>query len=446
MTGTLLGALTTIMVLFLVVHSFQALLLACAVPELWSHWRLGEDEYFRTLVGSDALPPISVIATVAGGGGDAVRLTEMLLALEYPRHEVVVVHDGSDDGTMERLHEALSLYQVAPAFAVHLRTERVLGYYRSHRHQRLLVVDKTRGGRADAMNAGMNAARYPHALAVGRNIEFEPDALLRLTRPFLLNRDVVAVAGALRPADAPANGWLGGLQRVEYLRTFLHQRLGWNRVASNLLFPGNAAVFKREHIFAVGGFRRDVEVPALDLAIRLHRHLTGLGVNPRMPVLPDRIARTRVPGDTARLRHARQAWQRGLVRALAASVGMTLNPEYGAFGVVALPYFWVAIVLAPVLELVGYVLLLWAILAGAATAGFVAAYLAAVLGYGMLLSVWSVVLEAVSDTSQDGSVARLLACALAESFGYRQRIAWYRATAFLARRPAPDPSLNATHG
>ena len=55
------GALTSIMIVFLVINSFHALLLMLSVPEVWSGWQFGDDEYFRALVGPEALPPISPI-------------------------------------------------------------------------------------------------------------------------------------------------------------------------------------------------------------------------------------------------------------------------------------------------------------------------------------------------------------------------------------------------
>lgn len=439
----LVAVLTTILVVFLVLHSFQALLLAMAVPELWSHWQLGDDEYFLALIGSDALPPVSVVAPAAGAGDAAVPFATMLLALDYPRHEVVLVADSADAATFDAVGTAYDLYAVPPAFSVHLRTAPVRGYFRSRSEPRLLVVDIDGHGRADAMNAGLNAARYPHALVVHHGMQLERDALLRLTRPFLISRNVAAVGGTLRPADGDGPGahWLRGVQRVEYLRAFLFQRLGWNRLASNLLFPGPAVLFKREHVVAVGGFRAESEEPALDLAVRLHRYFTSIGLSPRMPVIPDAAASTAIPDRWSVVRAERQRWQRGLLHALAEAAPLTFDPAYGGFGLLVLPYFWLALVVAPVLELAGYLLLVLAIAAGAVSGAFVVAYLAAVVGYGMLLSVWTVVLGAITDRPSAGPVtlARLLVYAVAESIGFRQRIAWYRATAF--RRSRSHPSL-----
>ncbi|MFI5239088.1 MAG: hypothetical protein ACHQQP_04710, partial [Gemmatimonadales bacterium] len=77
----LTALMMTIMILFLVINSFQAILLMCSVPELWSHWQLADDEYFHALVGSEALPPISVVSVLQAGRAGAVEFAHMLLDL-----------------------------------------------------------------------------------------------------------------------------------------------------------------------------------------------------------------------------------------------------------------------------------------------------------------------------------------------------------------------------
>lgn len=452
--GMLAGVLTAIVIFFLVLQSFQALLMMFAAPELWSHWELEDDAYFLSLLGTDALPPISVVATLHDAAPRAVAFAHMLLDLRYPRHEVVLVNDGSRDDTFGVLQQAFELYAVPPAVMVNLKTAPVRGYYRSRTHPRLLCIDKDHGGPADAMNAGINAARYPHALLAAGNILFERDALLRLTRPFLLDRDVVAVGSMLRPANGatvedgrivpgPVRGWVVGSQMVEYLRNFLFQRLGWNRVASNLLFPGNTTLFKREHVFAVGGFRTDIPAPGLDLTIRIERYLADTGINPRMLVIPDQVAWTTLPVSIREVARVRRRWHRGLFQALRGNPGIAWNPEYGAFGLVALPYAQVALLAAPFVELAGYVVLAVALATGAVTGAFAVAYLAAVLGFGILLSVWTVILYARTYERAEGrsSIPRLLAFAVIEALGYRQLVAWYRVTALLAER-----SPTSSHG
>jgi cellulose synthase/poly-beta-1,6-N-acetylglucosamine synthase-like glycosyltransferase len=445
--GILFVAMMTIMIFFLVINSFHAILLMCAVPELWSHWQLADDEYFHALVGTDALPPISVIASLQRSPMAPVEVASMLLALDYPRFEVILVVDGTANESLGTLVAALQLYEVPPAFTVNVRTRPVRAYYRSRTHPRLLCIDMPDTTVGDALNAAANAARYPHAVAAGPNVVFERDALLRLSRPFLLDRSVACASGILRPASGAelrdgeftlrrGRGWIDGCQTVEFLRNFVFLRMGWNRVASNIVVPSNPVMFKREHIFGMGGFDASEEVPAVDIAMRLSRYLTDNGINARMPVIPDPVAWFIVGGDLKAAGQTRRAWLRGLRRALVRNSVMLGNPEYGMFGVVALPYFWLGIIIAPMLELAGYFGLVLGLATGALDSSFAWAYLASVVGYGILLSIWSVVFQATffPGNGKQGSAARLLAYAVVESLGYRQILLFFRSAAYLVDR------------
>lgn len=455
--SVLVHGMIVLLLFFLLLQSFRALLLLCAIPELWSHWRLSEDKYFHMLLGSDALPPVSIVTTTHNGGEEAVRTARALLNLQYPRHEVVLVNDGSTDGTLEFLTEAFDLTRVSPAFTVSIPTRPVRGYYRSQTYTRLLVIDKEPGGVADAMNAGLNASHYPYALTAGASILFEPDALLRLTRPFLLNKSVCAVAGVLRIANgghlvdhrfipAVPLRWGFGMRTVEVLRTFLFERLGWNRIASNLIFPGSVALVRRDHLLMIGGFHSGVETPGTDLMVRLQRSLTDRGVNALMLVIPDLVAWTifsERPVSAAQARGSRYVRQRGLGRILLQHRGVCLNPEYGAFGMIAIPYYWALFMFAPALELLGYLGGIVGWVTGTVPHALIWAYLATVPGYGMLLSVWTVILETLTNPRypRRGEIFRLLLYAFAEPFGYRQTTAWLRVRAFFTTR-----SPHQTHG
>ena len=124
------------------------------------------------------------------------------LTIEYPNLEVVVVNDGSKDRTMQAIIEQFELYQVPPAFSVSVPSKPVKAYYRSRLHSRLLVLDKENGGKADALNAAMNAARHPFVVSVDADTIIEPDALLRLARPFLLYPNIAAVGGTIRVVNS----------------------------------------------------------------------------------------------------------------------------------------------------------------------------------------------------------------------------------------------------
>ena len=296
-----------VLIYFLVINSFYALLLVLSIPELFAHWHFAEDEHVQRILGVDALPPLSVLVPAHNEEQTISASLLSFLTLEYPRHEVVLVNDGSTDATIERLIAEYDLYAVPPAFPVLLPTKPVRAYYRSRRFSRLLVLDKENGGKADALNAAMNASRYPYVIAVDADTLVEPDALLRLARPFLLGANVAAVGGTIRVVngstvemgrvtDARVDPhWLTGIQTIEYLRAFLFGRLGWNRLGGNLVISGAFGLFRRDLMLAIGGYTTGNVTEDMDLVVRLHRYLRERGIKATMPFIPDPVAWTEVP-------------------------------------------------------------------------------------------------------------------------------------------------------
>jgi cellulose synthase/poly-beta-1,6-N-acetylglucosamine synthase-like glycosyltransferase len=435
---------TGVLVYFVALNSFYALLLLLSIPELWSHWHLADDERLIRVLGSEALPPLSVLVPAYNEEVTIVESALSFLTLQYPRHEVVLVNDGSTDGTMARLIEAYDLYEVPPAFMVVVPTKPVRAYYRSRRHSKLLVIDKANGGKADAINAALNAARFPYVLAVDADTLVEPDALLRLTRPLLLGGSVAAVGGTIRVANACeiAYGrvvearvdrrWLAGVQVVEYLRAFLFGRLGWNRLGGNMIISGAFGLFKREYLLAIRGWRAGSMAEDMELVVRLHRYLRERRLPDRMPFIPDPVAWTEVPTRLRTLGKQRERWHRGLLETLWAHRRMLFNPRYGRIGLIAYPFFLFGEALAPLVELFGYASVAVGLWLGAVDLQFAWLFFSVAVLYGLLLSAWAILLEEVSFRKyrRQADVLWLLVHAFLESFGYRQLTVWFRLKAF----------------
>jgi len=330
-------------------NSFYALLLLLSIPELWSHWHLAEDEQLTLVLGTEALPPLSILVPAHNEEITIVESVVSFLTLQYPHHEVVLVNDGSTDATMMRLLGAYDLYEVPPAFMINVPTKPVRAYYRSRRYSKLLVIDKENGGKADALNAALNAARFPYVLAVDADTLIEADALLRLARPFLLGKPVAAVGGTIRVANSCViehgrviearvdRRMLPAVQVLEYLRAFLFGRLGWNRLGGNLIISGAFGLFKRSHLLAIRGYRTGSVTEDMDLVVRLHRYLREHDLPDTMSFIPDPVAWTEVPTSIRVLGRQRERWQRGLLETLWVHRDLLFNFRYGAVGLIAYP-------------------------------------------------------------------------------------------------------------
>lgn len=421
-------------------NSAYAILLLLSIPELWKHWRLAADEHLQRLLATEALPPLSLLVPAHNEEVTVGSSLLSFLTLEYPHLEVVVINDGSTDRTVEVLMKEFDLYQVPPAFAIAVPTQPVRAYYRSRLHSRLLVIDKENGGKADALNAGMNAARHPFVVAVDADTIIEPDALLRLARPFLLNPNVAAVGGTIRVVnsctvelgrvtDARVDArWLPGCQVVEYLRAFLFGRMGLNALGANLIISGAFGLFRKEYLRAIGGYRTGNVTEDMDLVVRLHRWLREKKIDAQLPFVPDPVAWTEVPTTVRVLARQRERWHRGLLATLWEHKVMLLNPKYGRIGMVAMPFYVFGELLAPAVELFGLVSLALGVLVGAVDGEFALLFLSVAVGYGMLLSLWAIVLEELSFRRyrRRRDFFRLLGFAIIEGIGYRQLTVLFR--------------------
>jgi len=428
----------------LALSTCYAILLLLSIPELWKHWRLAADEHLQRLLASDALPPLSLLVPAYN---EEVTVTSSLLSfltLEYPHLEVVVVNDGSTDATLSVLMREFDLYEIPAAFRVSIPTKEVRAYYRSRKHARLLVIDKLNGGKADSLNAAMNAARHPFVVAVDADTLIEPDALMRLARPFLLGANVAAVGGTIRVANECVvefgrvtearvdSRWLVGCQVVEYLRAFLFGRLGWNSIGGNLIISGAFGLFRKEYLLAIGGYRTGNVTEDMDLVVRLHRYLYENDIKATMPFIPDPVAWTEVPRDVRVLARQRERWHRGLIGTLWAHKRMFFNPRYGPVGMLAVPFYVLGEMIAPVVELGGWLALIVGLLVGAVDGQFAVLFLIVAVSYGTLLSIWAIVLEELSFKRyrRRRDLMKLIWFALIEGLGYRQMTVLFRLQAF----------------
>ena len=439
------GTDVVILAYFLVLNSFYALLLILSVPEIWEQSRLAEDEDFQRLMQSDALPPITILVPAYNESATIEASVTAILTLEYRNFEVIVVNDGSKDDTMDRLRHAFDLFEIPRTYPETIPSAPVRGVYRSRARTRLMVIDKENGGKADSLNAAINASRFPLVIAVDADTLIEPDALLRLTRPFLLGRKIAAVGGTVRVANSCTvkdgrvadarvpRRFLPGIQVVEYLRAFLFGRLGWNRLGGSLVISGAFGLFRKEYLLAIGGYRLESIVEDMDLVIRLHRYLRRQKIAYEISFIPDPVAWTEVPESGRILGRQRERWHRGLIAAVWEYRGMLFNPRYGRVGLVAVPFFALGEMLAPLIEVLGYVVTIVGLAYGVINVSFALLFLLVAWGYGMLLSLWAVALEEASFRRyrRVGDLARLLLFATLEAFGYRQRTVWWRLKAFV---------------
>ena len=425
---------------FLAINSLYLGFAVVAFFELRKHRRRWTPRDLDVLVRSPATPAISLIVPAFNEEATIRESVRALLSLNYPEYEVVVVNDGSRDNTILAAVEAFELVQAVVGYEQPIATQPVRGVYRSLGHRNLLLIDKANGGKADAINAGVNAARHPLVCVIDADSLLEEHSLTRAVLPFIENPHTVAAGGIVRVANgcrvedgrvtdvALPKNHLAAFQATEYLRAFLAGRVAQSAMRALLIISGAFGVFRRDALLEVGGFRTDTVGEDMEVIVRLHRHFCERGEPYRVVFRPDPVCWTEVPETAKVLARQRNRWQRGTLQALSAHRTMMLNPRYGAVGLFGMPYFLVFEALGPLVEVAGYVVTIGACALGLLDWRFAQLLFLVAVCYGALISLSAVVLEELSFRRYPRllDLLRLAVFGIAENFGYRQLTTWWR--------------------
>jgi cellulose synthase/poly-beta-1,6-N-acetylglucosamine synthase-like glycosyltransferase len=415
-------------------------LVVAALIELLVHVLRVRGESRQWVLGSAVSPSITILAPAYNEEATIAESVTALLALHYANLEVVVINDGSPDGTLEVLRERFALVPVHTIVWRRLDTKPVRQLWRSRTHPNLVVVDKMNGGKADALNVGLNIATGDLVCVIDADTIVDADALPRLARPFLSDARTIATGGMIRVANgsqvrngrvertrAPRNAF-AGMQVSEYLRAFLFGRLGWNHLGGTLIISGAFGLFKREAMIACGGYTHDTVGEDMELVLKLRRAAYEAGEAHRVIFVPDAVSWTEVPESARVLGRQRDRWHRGLADVLWRHRRLIGNPRYGAMGLVGLPYFLVVELLAPVTELLGWCALLVWVLVGALNAKIALLLFAIAYGLNAVHGALAVLADELSFPRYERTRDRLLVIgwALLETFGYRQATVVWR--------------------
>jgi cellulose synthase/poly-beta-1,6-N-acetylglucosamine synthase-like glycosyltransferase len=378
-------------------------------------------------------PPVSVVIPAFNEEEFIVPAVRSLLALDYPAFEVIVVNDGSADATLELLAREFELEPYPAAPEVSIRTTEVRGIYRSFTDPSLIVLDKVNGGKADALNAGLNMSRYPLVFMGDADSIYDPATLQLMVEPVVRDArtvgvgSTIAVAGsrAEQDPDAPLGGTPRGLlarfQVLEYLRTFPAMRMGWAPFNALILVSGASGLWRKDVIFEAGGYRTDTIWEDMEITIRVHHLMRSRRVPYRIGFVPYAVCRTHVPETVRALYRQRKGWSRHVAECV--TIHRRLLGR-GVVGAGAFPYLIVFEWLAPAFVAFGLVLAVLGLVLGFLNLYAQVVLLALVLMLAILMSLVGVLLDQLSYNVYGGQLSwPLFGAMVLENLGYRQ-IVW----------------------
>lgn len=436
------------LVYFAMINTSYLILLALASVEFGQHVRRAPFAGADDMLSSPLTFPITMIVPAYNEQAGIVAAVQAIAALEYPRFEIVVVDDGSTDGTFEQLQRHFGLVEVPRVVPSEVPTEgAVLSVHvAADNPDGLVVIRKVNGGKADALNVGINAAQHPLLCMVDADSILDPKSLLAVAKPFADDPiRVVATGGVVRIANGcrvvggrivearMPTQWLPRIQVVEYLRAFLMGRAGWSRVGGLVVISGAFGLFRRDLVVQVGGMALDTVGEDAELVVRLHRYLRTHVDDYRIVFVSEPVSWSEAPATVRTLGRQRRRWHRGLAEILYRHRQMLGRPRYGMVGTVALPWYLLFELLAPLIELAAVFLVPAGLIVGVINVSFAWRFVLVAYGYALMISLAALLLEELSfhryPRMRDLGIG--VAAAVAENIGYRQLMALWQAAGIL---------------
>jgi cellulose synthase/poly-beta-1,6-N-acetylglucosamine synthase-like glycosyltransferase len=397
---------------------------------------------YRVLAGSTQLPSMSILAPAYNEGANIIENVRSLLSLHYNNLEVIILNDGSKDDSLSKLISYYDLYKVEYFVNAQIKTKNVRGVYKSRNqvYRKLLVVDKENGGKADALNVGINIARNDYIVCIDVDCILEQDSLLKLAKPFLEhpNLRVIATGGVVRVANSCEvedgrlikvhlpKQFLPRVQTLEYIRAFLLGRMAWSRLNGLLLISGAFGAFDREIVIQCGGYDHHTVGEDMELVVRMRRFMVEAGKPYKVAFIPDPLCWTEAPASFKILGRQRNRWTRGTIETLKIHKILFFNPRYGILGILSYPFWFFFEFLAPVVEFLGTVSFVIFSLLGLMNWTYSLSLLGLIFSFGVLYSVFAILMEVLTfnQYKKRREILRLIGTAILEPLIFHPFVVW----------------------
>jgi cellulose synthase/poly-beta-1,6-N-acetylglucosamine synthase-like glycosyltransferase len=429
-------------------------------------------EDLDVVLGSPFTPPLSVIVPAYNEEKTIVDSLESILRLRFPRVEIIIVNDGSRDGTLRRIIDEFGFERVEITYEERITTSPVRGFYEKRTSlpsgvTRWVLIDKENGGKADALNAGINASTCPFFVSMDADSLIDPDALLQAFRVMLADDSVAVIGGQVALANGceirkgrvermglPRSS-LARFQVVEYVRSFSLGRTALGVLDSILIVSGVFGIFRKETVLGVGGYLtrfltgkiareytgegRSTVCEDMEIIVRIQRYIREKRLRQRVAFTPYPLCWTEAPEDARSLGKQRNRWTRGLAETLSYHRSLLFSRRHGRIGMFAYPYFLLFEFLGAPLEIAGYLALPIFCLLGILSIPYLVIFFLVSAVFGTVVSVAAVVSAAWPEWGGEelkgppasllryrgGDVAILMLYGFLENFGYRQMTLWW---------------------
>jgi len=250
-------------------------------------------------------PTVSVLIAAYNEEPVICRTIESVLAMDYPLEEVIVVDDGSKDGTSRVVREAFA------------------------DDPRVRLIEQDNGGKSSALNHGIGLASGEILFCIDADTQLDPKAVSYLVRHFK-DPKVGAAAGNVRVGNEVnvITYW----QSLEYTTSQNLDRRAYAYLNAITVVPGAIGAWRKDAIASVGGYLNDTLAEDMDLTWRLREAGYVLANEPQA------YAYTEAPQYFGGFFRQRFRWAYGTLQCLYKHRRSLFH--HGWFGWVALPALW----------------------------------------------------------------------------------------------------------
>lgn len=324
--------------------------------------------------------PVSIIIPSRNEEKWISHCVNSVLNINYPEFEIIIVNDGSTDRTLDILKDLLQLKPILNPYVDRFDAGKIDGVFKSAAYPFVTVLSKAGGHKkAGACNTALNIARYKYICVLDSDTVLENDVFLKvmahvqkdpeniigagcyfgLVNGFLLNKGKIV---SRRFVSRPIIGY----QNMEYIRSFIGNRLAWSRFNSMPIVSGGFAVWRRDIVLELGGFSENFSSEDLEFTFRAHDYIVKKKKPYKILMLPYCAGWTAGPTNIRALVKQRNRWQRVTNESVWKYRHMFLNPRFKYLGFVTFPYYLFYEVLGPFVETASVVVFIAAWAAGIA--------------------------------------------------------------------------------
>lgn len=390
---------------------------------------------YKEILSSSISPSISIIAPAYNETLNIVENVRSLLSSHYANYDVIIVNDGSKDDSLEKLIKTYDLIKVDYLVNTQIPTKPLReGVFKSTNpaFEKLIVVDKENGGKADALNTGLNISTNKYVACIDVDCLLLEESLQKMIKPFLESTDakVIAAGGVIRIANScvikdgklldvnlPKNLIVRG-QILEYLRAFLLGRMAWSKLNGLLVISGAFGLFDKKTAIEVGGYDTNTVGEDMEIIVRMRRHMEEQKIKYKVAYIPDPLCWTEAPDNYKIFISQRNRWTRGTIETLKKHRKIGFNRKYNTLGTISYPYWLIYERLAPVIEVTGLFYFLFLLLNHNVKWDYAIAFIVLSYLFTVLFSIITIITEELTyhQYKKKGIGLQLIATAFLEPF------------------------------